>query len=127
MEENFNIKEEYNFDRKRYSQQKKKTNRTDFLHEKTREVFKDYCVYLENNFAANTDLIVEKTNVPNPTVNYDMKFFVKCVMRDRINGNTERKEFIFYHNKDQDPDYELLKKKFMKMEDRRDFVEFLRG
>ena len=128
IESNFDRENEYIFDRKIYSQKKKAPKRTDFLHEKTREVFKDYCVYLENNFSANTDLIAEKTKVPNSTINYDMKFFVKCVMLDRIRkGATKKEEFVFYYNRDQDPDYELLKKQFMKMEDRKDFVEFLRG
>ena len=127
MTENFDRKEEYTFDRARYSQRKKEPKRTDFLYEKTREVYNDYCVYLENNFEANTNLIVEKNNVSNSTVNYITKFFVKCIMRDRTNKNTKQEEFVFPYNRDQDPNYELLKKQFMKMEDRKDFVEFIKG
>ena len=127
MIENFDRKKEYTFDKTRWSQRKKEPKRTDFLYEKTREVYNDYCLYLENNFEANTNLIVEKTKVPNATVNYDTKFFVKCVMLDRIKrGAKKQEEFVFYYNRDQDPNYELLKKQFMNMEDRKDFVEFIR-
>ena len=117
--------EKENIEEKTLTQRKREAKRTDFLYEKTREVYKDYCAYLENKFEVKTDLIFEQSNVSNSMINYNIKFFVNCVLLDKI--DKEMKEQIaFYYNKNQDPNYELLKKQFMKIEERKNFVKFLR-